>query len=126
IKGTAIPHCHHTTASMKLAIGETERRSARQVAFNLAHGIEPKGISKRIKDMIEGAYDADEAKETRKAAQEEARYDALPEKQLDQRIRRLEKEMLDAAKNLEFERAASLRDELKTLRDRLMAVGGEG
>jgi excinuclease ABC subunit B len=76
--------------------------------------------------MIDGVYDADEAKETRKAAQEEAKYDALSEKQLDQRIRKLEKEMLDAAKNLEFERAASLRDELKTLRDRLMAVGGEG
>ncbi len=75
--------------------------------------------------MTEGAYDADEAKETRKVAQEEAKYDALSEKQLDQRIRKLEKEMLDAARNLEFERAASLRDELKAMRDRLMAVGGD-
>jgi excinuclease ABC subunit B len=110
---------------MKVAIGETDRRRAKQVAFNLAHGIEPKGISKRIKDMIEGAYDPDEAKETRKSAQEEAKFDALSEKQLDQRIRKLEKEMLEAAKNLEFERAANLRDELKTPRDRLMMVGGE-
>jgi excinuclease ABC subunit B len=126
INGTAILYADRTTESMKLAIGETDRRRAKQVAFNLAHGIEPKGISKRIKDMIEGAYDADEAKETRKTAQEEAKFDALSEKQLDQRIRKLEKEMLEAAKNLEFERAANLRDELKTLRDRLMMVGGEG
>ena len=126
INGTAILYADVRTASMTSALDETDRRRAKQVAFNLAHGIEPKGISKLIKDMIEGAYDADGAKETRRAAQEEAKYDALSEKQLDQRVRRLEKEMLDAARNLEFERAASLRDELKALRDRLMAVGGEG
>src|SRR6202165_3548983 len=126
INGTAILYADVMTDSMKLAIGETERRRAKQVAFNLAHGIEPKSISKRIKDLIDGVYDVDEARETRKVAQEEAKYDALSEKQLDQRIRKLEKEMLDAARNLEFERAASLRDELKALRDPLMAVGGEG
>jgi excinuclease ABC subunit B len=125
INGTAILYADHMTESMKVAIGETDRRRAKQVAFNLAHGIEPKGISKRIKDMIDGVYDPDSAREVRKAAEEEAKYDSLSEKQLDQRIRKLEKEMLDAARNLEFERAASLRDELKTLRDRLMAVGGE-
>ena len=125
INGTAILYADVMTDSMKMAIGETERRRAKQVAFNLAHGIEPKGISKRIKDLIDGVYDVDEARETRKVAQEEAKYDALSEKQLDQRIRKLEKEMLDAARNLEFERAASLRDELKALRDRLMAVGGD-
>jgi excinuclease ABC subunit B len=126
INGTAILYADRDTDSMKAAIGETERRRAKQVAFNLAHGIEPKGISKRIKDMIEGAYDADEAREARAAEQEETKFDSLSEKQLDQRIRKLEKEMLEAAKNLEFERAANLRDELKTVRDRLMAVGGEG
>ena len=124
INGTAILYADRETDSMKLAIGETDRRRARQIAFNLAHGIQPKGISKRIKDMIDGVYDPDEAKETRMAAQEEARYDSLSEKQLDQRVRKLEREMLDAAKNLEFERAAKLRDELKAARDRLMAVGG--
>jgi excinuclease ABC subunit B len=126
INGTAILYADRTTDSMRMAIGETERRRAKQIAFNLAHGIEPKGISKRIKDMIEGAYDADEAKEARDAEREEAKFDSLSEKQLDQRIRKLEKEMLESAKNLEFERAASLRDELKVLRDRLMFVGGEG
>jgi excinuclease ABC subunit B len=124
INGTAILYADRETDSMKLAIGETDRRRAKQIAFNLANGIEPKGISKRIKDMIDGVYDADQAKDTRMAAQEEARYDTLSEKQLDQRIRKLEREMLDAAKNLEFERAARLRDELKAARDRMMAVGG--
>ena len=124
INGTAILYADRETDSMKAAIGETDRRRAKQIAFNLAHGIEPKGITKRIKDMIDGVYDADGAKETRAAAQEEARYDSLSEKQLDQRVRKLEREMLDAAKNLEFERAAKLRDELKAARDRLMAVGG--
>jgi len=76
--------------------------------------------------MIDGVYSTDDARENRRVAQEEAKYDALSEKQLDQRIRKLEKEMLEAAKNLEFERAASLRDELKAMRDRLMMVGGEG
>jgi excinuclease ABC subunit B len=126
INGTAILYADHMTDSMKFAIGETDRRRARQVAFNLEHGIEPKGISKRIKDMIDGVYDADVARDTRKAAQDEAKYDALSDKQLDQRIRKVEKEMLEAARNLEFERAASLRDELRVLRDRLLAVGGEG
>ena len=125
INGTAILYADQMTDSMKAAIEETDRRRAKQVAFNLAHGIEPKSVSKRIKDMIDGVYDATEAKETRRAAQEEAKYDTLSEKQLDQRIRKLEKEMLDAAKNLEFERAANLRDELKTLRDRMLVVGGE-
>jgi len=126
INGTAILYADHVTDSMRAAMEETERRRVKQVAFNLAHGIEPKSVSKRIKDMIDGVYDADEAKEAKKAAEEEARFDTLSEKQLDQRIKKIEKEMLEAARNLEFERAASLRDELKTLRDRLMAVGGEG
>jgi excinuclease ABC subunit B len=126
INGTAILYADNMTDSMRAAIDETDRRRAKQVAFNLAHGIEPKSVSKRIKDLIDGVYDPDTAKDVRKAAEEEAKYDTLSEKQLDQRIRKLEKEMLDAAKNLEFERAANLRDELKTLRDRMLMVGGEG
>jgi excinuclease ABC subunit B len=126
INGTAILYADQMTDSMKAAIEETDRRRTKQVAFNLEHGIEPKGISKRIKDMIDGVYDPEEARETKRAVEEEARFDALSEKQLDQRIRKLEKEMLDAARNLEFERAASLRDELRVLRDRLMVIGGEG
>jgi excinuclease ABC subunit B len=126
INGTAILYADQMTDSMRAAIGETERRRAKQMAHNLEHGIEPRSISKRIKDLIDGVYDAQEAKEVRRAEKEEEKFDSLSEKQLDQRIRKLEKEMLEAAKNLEFERAAHLRDELKVLRDRLMAVGGEG
>jgi excinuclease ABC subunit B len=126
INGSAILYADQMTDSMRAAIDETERRRAKQLAHNLAHGIEPKGISKRIKDLIDGVYDVTEARETRKAAKEEEKVEGLSEKQLDQRIRKLEKEMLEAARNLEFERAAHLRDELKALRDRLMAVGGEG
>jgi excinuclease ABC subunit B len=125
INGRALLYADNMTDSMKLAIGETNRRRAKQEAFNLAHGIEPKSISKRIKDLIDGVYNPDGAKEAKAAAQEEARFEALGEKQLDTRIRKLEREMLEAARNLEFERAAQMRDELKRLRDRLLAVGGE-
>jgi len=125
INGRALLYADNMTDSMKLAIGETNRRRAKQEAFNLANGIEPKSISKRIKDLIDGVYNPDGAKEAKAAAQEEARFEALGEKQLDTRIRKLEREMLEAARNLEFERAAQMRDELKRLRDRLLAVGGE-
>jgi excinuclease ABC subunit B len=113
------------TDSMKAAIEETDRRRAKQVAFNEEHGIEPRSVSKRIKDMIDGVYESNASKESRKVAEEEAKYDSLSEKQLDQRIRKLEKEMLEAARNLEFERAASLRDELKILRERMLEVAGQ-
>jgi len=124
LHGTAILYADNMTESMKTAIGETERRRAKQVAFNLANGIEPRSVSKRIRDMIEGFHDADEAKETKRLAKEAAAVESLGEKQLDQRVRKLEKEMLEAARNLEFERAAHLRDELRVARERLMEVGG--
>src|SRR5262249_31788413 len=89
INGTAILYADQDTDSMKAAIEETERRRAKQVAFNAAHGIEPRSVSKRIKDMIDGVYDADEAKEARAAEKEEAKFDSLSEKQLDQRVRKL-------------------------------------
>ncbi len=125
INGTAILYADQMTDSMKAAIEETDRRRAKQVAFNAEHGIEPKGISKRIKDLIDGVYDSGDAKEARKAEKAEEKVEGLSEKQLDQKIRKVEKEMLEAARNLEFERAASLRDELKALRDRLLTIGGE-
>jgi excinuclease ABC subunit B len=124
LNGTAILYADRMTDSMAKAIGETDRRRAKQVAFNLAHGIEPKSISKRIKDMIEGVYDADGAKESRKVAQDQARFDVLSEKQIESKLKKLEREMFEAAKNLEFERAAQLRDELKQLRARMLEVGG--
>ena len=119
INGTAILYADRVTDSMRRAIGETERRRAKQLAHNEAQGITPKSVQKRIKDIIDGVYDQDTARQEQKAAQNEARYSEMGEKQLTREVKRLEKDMLDAARNLEFERAAQLRDELKALKERL-------
>jgi excinuclease ABC subunit B len=119
LNGAAIMYADVMTASMRRAIEETARRRTKQLAHNAAHGITPKGVQKRIKDMIDGVYDHETARQELKAAQNEARYDHMGEKDLTREVKRLEKEMLDAAKNLEFERAAHLRDELKKLKERL-------
>ena len=107
---------------MQRAIGETDRRRKKQVTYNIEHGITPVGVVKRIKDIIDGAYDYEEAQQLRKAAQQEATYTHMSEKQLTREVKRLEKEMLDAAKNLEFEHAAQLRDQLKILKQQLFGV----
>jgi excinuclease ABC subunit B len=105
---------------MRRAIDETERRRIKQVAYNLAHNITPIGVQKRIKDIIEGMYEPDVARTQLKAAQEQAKYLAMSEKDVSKEIKRLEKEMLQAAKNLEFERATELRDQLKKLRESVL------
>jgi len=117
INGRVIFYANQITRSMKLAMDETERRRAKQIAFNEANGITPRGVSKRIKDIIDGVYDKDAAEKERKAAQDTANYHVMNEKQLAKEMKRLEKEMLEAAKNLEFEKAATLRDQLKKLRE---------
>jgi excinuclease ABC subunit B len=122
INGKAILYADRMTDSMKAAIGETERRRTKQIAFNLAMGITPKGVEKRIKDMIEGVYDIDDERKEQKAAQVKAKYAAMPGKDLEKELRQLEKQMLDAAKNLEFERAAEVRDRLYKLREALFGV----
>ncbi|HEU0186343.1 MAG TPA: UvrB/UvrC motif-containing protein, partial [Gallionellaceae bacterium] len=118
--GTAILYADRITDSMRYAIDETERRRNKQLAHNEAHGITPLSVTKRIKDIIEGMYEPDAARNQLKAAQAEAKYLAMSEKDVSREIRRLEKEMLHAAKNLEFERAASLRDQLKKLRETVL------
>jgi excinuclease ABC subunit B len=122
INGTAILYADRTTDSMRAAIGETERRRAKQMAYNEKMGITPKGVAKRIKDMIDGVYDIDEERKEQKAAQVRAKYAAMPEKDLEKELRQIEKQMLEAAKNLEFERAAELRDRLYKLRETLFGV----
>jgi excinuclease ABC subunit B len=102
---------------------ETNRRRKKQMAHNEAHGITPVGVTKRIKDIIEGVYDKDEAQRERKAAQEQASYKTMSEKQVLKEIKRLEKAMHDSAKNLEFEKAAEYRDQLKKLK--VMIYGAE-
>jgi excinuclease ABC subunit B len=119
LNGTAIMYADVETDSMRRAIDETERRRTKQVAYNEARGITPKGVQKRIKDIIDGVYDHESARQELKAAQNQARYRQMGEKDLTRELKRLEREMLEAAKNLEFERAAHLRDELKTLKERL-------
>ncbi|MBI1173741.1 MAG: excinuclease ABC subunit UvrB [Sideroxydans sp.] len=117
INGKALLYADRITDSMRKAIGETERRRHKQQAYNAEHGITPQGVVKRIKDIIEGTYEAEGARQQLKAAQEQEKYLAMSEKDVAKEIKRLEKEMLQAAKNLEFERAAQLRDQLKKLHD---------
>jgi len=119
INGKAILYADKVTDSMRRAIGETERRRNKQIAYNKRHGITPVGVVKGVRDMIEGVYDPQEAQQQWKAAQAETAYELMSEKDLAREIRRVEKDMLDAARNLEFERAAELRDELKQLKQRL-------
>jgi excinuclease ABC subunit B len=123
LNGTAILYADRITDSMRRAMDETARRRAKQLAHNEAEGITPTGVRKRIKDIIDGVYDADTAVRDLKAAQEAARYEVMSEKDLAREIRRLEKAMQEHAKNLEFEEAAAARDEL--FRVKHLAFGGE-
>ncbi|MDP3609163.1 MAG: excinuclease ABC subunit UvrB [Methylophilus sp.] len=123
LNGSVIFYANRITRSMKAAMDETTRRRTIQTAFNEANGIVPKGITKRIKDIIDGVYDVEDGKRERKAAQEQANYESLSEKQLAKEMKRLEKAMHDAAKNLEFEKAADFRDQLKKLK--LKVFGAE-
>ena len=122
INGTAILYADKMTDSMRGAIGETTRRRDKQLAWNEKMGITPKGVTKRIKDIIDGVYDIDEERKQLKAAQAHSKYEAMPEKDLERELKRIEKEMLDAAKNLEFEKAAELRDRLYQLKEKLFGV----
>ena len=123
LEGKAILYADRVTDSMRRAIDETGRRRAKQVEFNALHGITPKGVEKRIKDIIDGVYDAEDERKQLKAAQEEARYGSMAEKDLEREIKSVEKAMMEAARNLEFEKAAELRDRLLGLKERLFGVG---
>ena len=122
VNGKAILYGDKVTDSMKRAIGETERRRTKQIAHNLAMGITPRGVTKRIKDIIDGVYNADDARAELKEAQTRAKFEDMSEKQLSKEIKRLEKQMMDHAKNLEFEKAAQTRDQLSLLRQRVFGA----
>ncbi len=124
LHGTAILYADRITDSMKAAIRETERRREKQLAFNAANGITPKSVTKRIKDIIDGVYDAGSGDAVVNADDTRAQYGVLDEKALAKTIRQLEKEMQEHARNLEFEKAASARDRLFRLRQQ--AFGAEG
>lgn len=122
LNGRAILYADRMTGSMERAIGETDRRRAKQVAFNLAHGITPKGVTKSITDIMEGAYGpASSARgKGRKVAEKKGTYDLslLDPKAVTARIKQLEADMMAKARNLEFEEAARIRDEIHQLRER--------
>ena len=121
VRGKAILYADKVTDSMRRAMGETERRRSKQIAFNKTHGIEPKGVQKRIKDIIDGVYDVKEKRQEMAVEQERAHYEGMSEKDLSNEIKRLEKQMIAEAKNLEFEKAASTRDRLSKIKE--MAFG---
>jgi excinuclease ABC subunit B len=124
LNGKAILYADRITESMKRAMAETERRRLKQLAHNAEHGIVPKGVTKRIKDIIDGVYDGEALQRELKVAQEAAKYEAMSEKALAREIKRLEKAMQEHAKNLEFEQAAAARDELFRLKQ--LAFGDSG
>jgi len=124
LNGTAILYGDRITDSMRRAIDETERRRAKQIAFNTANNIIPIGVKKSIREMIDGVYSPQEARETLQVAQEAAKFEAMSEKQVSKEIKRLEKLMVDHAKNLEFEKAAQVRDQLHVLKQQLFGAPG--
>ena len=126
LHGTAILYADQVTGSMRRAIDETNRRRAKQVAFNEAQGITPRGVSKRIRDIIDGVYDPRSARQELKAAQGTAGYRSMSEGDLAKEIRRLEKEMMEHARNLEFEQAGQARDRIRALKEQLFGVEQEG
>ncbi|WP_199052814.1 excinuclease ABC subunit UvrB [Aquitalea sp. ASV15] len=116
LNGKALLYADRITDSMRRAMDETERRRAKQLAFNAEHGIVPQGINKKIKDIIDGVYSVEDQ---RKRLVDEAKVAMMDEKTLAKEIKRLEKEMMEAARNLEFEKAAHVRDELKALKEKM-------
>ena len=124
IHGTAILYADRITDSMRRAIGETDRRRTRQLAFNAEHGITPRSVIKQVRDLIDGVYSEKAGKEALRQEQQRLWVEDVEEKDLSREIRRLEKQMLEHAKNLEFEQAARVRDQLAALRERVL--GGAG
>jgi excinuclease ABC subunit B len=124
ISGRAILYADRMTESMKKAIGETERRRVKQVEHNTLHGITPKGVFKEVRDLIDGVYSEKAGKEAQEREIEKARIEDMSERDIAKEIKRLEKLMMEHARNLEFENAARVRDQLANLR--AQAFGGAG
>ena len=127
LNGKAILYADRVTDSMKKAMGETERRRIKQIAHNEAHGITPRSIVKRVRDLIDGVYSEKAGKDAERLEQEalqRAKVEDMSEKDVAREIKRLEKLMLEHARNLEFEQAARVRDQLSTLKDQAFGAHG--
>ncbi|MBK7654567.1 MAG: excinuclease ABC subunit UvrB [Betaproteobacteria bacterium] len=127
LNGKAILYADRMTDSMKKAIGETERRRVKQLAHNVLHNITPRSIVKQVRDLIDGVYSekaGQEADRLAQAAIQKARFEDMNEKDIAREIKRLEKQMMEHARNLEFELAANARDQLSMLK--AQAFGADG
>ena len=127
LHGRAILYADKMTESMKKAIGETERRRTKQVAHNLEHGITPRSIVKQVRDLIDGVYSEKAGKEAERLerdAMQRAQLEDMSEKDISREIKRLEKLMMEHARNLEFEKAARVRDQLSILKAQAFGAPG--
>ena len=127
LEGRAILYADKVTDSMKRAMGETERRRVKQVAHNLSHDITPRSIVKQVRDLIDGVYSEKagrEAERLERDALQRAQIQEMSERDISREIKRLEKLMLEHAKNLEFEKAAQVRDQLGILKQQAFGAAG--
>jgi excinuclease ABC subunit B len=124
LNGRAILYADRITDSMAKAMGETERRRNKQIAHNLEHNITPMSVVKRIKDLIDGVYSEKSGKEADKLLLQKALVEDMSEKDVSREIKRLEKQMVEHAKNLEFEKAARVRDQLHILKEQAFGAPG--
>ena len=124
LNGRAILYADRITDSMRKAMGETERRRRKQIAFNEEHGIIPRGVVKRVRDLIDGVYSEKSGQDESRLDQQAMAVDDMSEKDLAREVKRLEKAMLEHAKNLEFEKAARVRDQLARLKKQVLGAAG--
>ncbi len=124
LNGRAILYGDRITDSMKKAIDETNRRRAKQVIHNELHGITPRSIVKQVRDLIDGVYSEKAGRDAEKLELERARVEDMTEKDVAREIKRLEKLMLEHARNLEFEKAARVRDQLSMLKQQAFGAPG--
>jgi excinuclease ABC subunit B len=127
LEGRAILYADRVTDSMERAIGETNRRRERQLEYNVAHGITPRSIIKNVRDLIDGVYSEKAGRELERMEQDamqRAQLEEMSEKDVSREIKRLEKLMLEHARNLAFEQAAQVRDQLANLKKRAFGASG--
>jgi excinuclease ABC subunit B len=124
LNGRAILYADRITDSMKKAMDETERRRIKQTQFNLDNGITPMSIVKKVRDLIDGVYSEKASKAAEQRELDRAQVEDMSERDVGKRIKQLEKQMLDHAKNLEFEKAARVRDQLALLREQAFGATG--